>query len=156
MNKELINKIQTLFTKNDIVIYLGAEIPDVLKYKSEYTFDTLDIDFISVVLGMSLATTNRIYVICTDNYFLRYIASVLQASVSKKTNLYFLVLVTNKYDVGTPNITSSIRSFKGLLFNCGFLVHDYTEYLKNKVSINHLKKLLGSTIGPMVGLIKVN
>ena len=45
---------------------------------------------------------------------------------------------------------------KGILFNMGMLVHDYTQYLETKSSINKLKDMYASIKGPVVGLINVS
>jgi hypothetical protein len=45
---------------------------------------------------------------------------------------------------------------KGLLFNFGFLVHDYTNYFKNRQDEKLVSKIMEKIRGPLAILVKVD
>jgi len=158
--KGALNGIKSILSKNDLVFcignYLYKEAPE---FDNEVLFFDQDyVDLISVALGVSSVIDNRVLVIIEDNYMLRYFNSILQASVSKNNNFYIFVISTRLYsnEVKQVNIYDSLKSMKGVLYNSGFLVHDYTKYLENKASVKKLEKIYSKTIGPMLSLISIN
>ena len=66
-------------------------------------------------------------------------------------------MVTEEYSEygNLPTIYRGIRFMKGVVFNLGILSHDYTAYLKNKVTVKQLSDILKNTIGPVVGTVTI-
>jgi len=129
------------FTPEKVVLYCKDDIVDVL----------------SVALGLSIATTKRVVVICEDNYLLRHINAIVQSSVSKCKNLFLFVIVSNVYTntIAQTTIFESIRNTMGVFFNLGFFTYNYTNYLKTKTDVKKVKDIYKSARGPFISFIHI-
>jgi len=157
--KKVLTGIKELIASTDVVFCIGSSL---CKESPIYNEGTLyvnndHIDMFAVALGVAMATDKRVIVVAEDAYFLRYFNSILQASVSKCMNLFFIILVTDFYDskVKQSTITKAFRSVKGMLFNTGMMTHEYSVYFNNKNSVSTLKNIILNTIGPAVGLVNI-
>ncbi len=157
--KKILIGVKELITNTDVVFCIGSSL---CKESPMYNEGTLYInndyiDMFAVALGVAMSTDKRVIVVAEDAYFLRYFNSILQASVSKCMNLFFIILVTELYDytVKQNTITKAFRSIKGMLFNTGMMTHEYSVYFSNKNSIRTLKNIILNTIGPAVGLVNI-
>jgi len=152
--------INKIIQPTDIVIIVGE---DICK-ESEGLFDDalfLDnntIDVFSIVLGISLGTSKRVVLITEDSYMLKYFNSIIQLSVSNNINLILFTLVSNFYiaSVNQPTLFNSIRAMKGIFFNMGIVVHDYSQYLDGKSNVKKFKDIYLCTKGPVIGLINID
>lgn len=159
--RKVFNGLKKVIADRDLVFCIGellskeSNLPDNLRINY---FNDLSIDYLSVALGIAMASDNRVFFICEDSYFIQVFNSAIQASVSECANLYILVIRTdeNSSSLKQVSVIKSIRSLKGTLFNLGFLVHDYTPYFDNSATIKQLVGVINSSIGPLVGLISVN
>ena len=157
--KKILTGIKELITSTDVVFCIGASL---CKESPIYNEGTLYInhdhmDMFAVALGIAMSTDKRVIVVAEDVYFLRYFNSILQASVSKCMNLFFIILVTELYDptIKQHTIIKALRSVKGILFNTGVMTHEYSVYFNNKNSVSTLKNIILNTIGPAVGLVDI-
>lgn len=155
------NELNKIFKKDDIVFCIGDLLAlenklneNFCVYKSRDT----SIDYLSVALGVAMSCDRRVFFICEDSYFMSVFNSVLQASISKCSNLYIFLVRSNLYSLNMTQLTltSSLRSLKGTLFNLGFLVHDYTPYFNSNKSVRQLESIIMSSIGPLVGIIEID
>lgn len=157
--KTVLANIKNLISDSDIVFCIGKALCDEALVFTDGTFWVTDdyIDGFSLAVGTAITTTKRVIIIAEDGYLLRYYSSILQAAASKCTNLFFIILVSNSYNTVLPQctLTESLRSIEGILFNTGFLTHNYSIYFKNKSSLNKLKLIYKRTMGPVIGLISV-
>lgn len=153
-----LTKLNTVFTKDDIIFSIGGYFEGLAPNSLGYDFEDTTNDYFALAMGLAVTTKKRIYIICTEDYLLRYLTTLQQIAVNKTSNLYIIVCILGYYfpNKDLPTIINNIRSIKGVLFNIGVLVHDYTEYLKSKASLTQLKKVIKSTIGPTVSLIYLN
>ncbi len=154
--KKILNGINDLVFDTDIVFCIGTTL---YKESPKFTESTVFLndnftDFFSMITGVAMATSKRVLIIVEDQYLLRHFNSILQLAVSRCTNLFVIVLVTNLYEtsVSQPNLFNALRSVKGMLFNAGVLVHEYTDYFETKANVKKLKDIYYNTIGPVVGM----
>jgi hypothetical protein len=150
-----------ILSEDDVVFCIGKAIISESKFDSfggVCYFDDLSVDYFAIALGMSMGLKKRVFLFCEDSYFIRYINTMVQISVSGCTNFYVIILNTGIYtnDLKTPSLAKSIRSIKGTLFNMGVLVHDYSIYFDNAQGVNKLKAILNKSLGPLVALIKID
>lgn len=113
---------------------------------------------LSMALGVALCTNRRVFVYCDDDYFLRNLSDAAHIAISKCENLYMVVLVSGYYNnVGKhPTIYSSLRAPHAILFNMGFIVHNYGRQFKNlKNPINEIKATWGRIRGPLAVVLDV-
>lgn len=146
---------------NDVVIFAGSNLSkEAFQFDREGNFYIEDTDAIalSVTIGIAMSTDKRVFLICEDSTFLKDFGSAAQAAVSKCKNIFYLILNSGYYqDSGKhPTIFNEISGLKGVLFNLGFVVHDYTAYLKNKNSINYMKNIVKTIRGPLVIFINID
>ena len=157
--KKALSNIKHLIDDSDIVFCIGKTLCEEAPVFTDGTFLVFNeyIDGFSLAIGTAITTTKRVIVIAEDGYLLRYFSSILQAAVSKCSNLFFIVLISNVYDTSLtqPTLTRYLRSIEGMLFNAGFLSHNYDKYFENKTSLNKLKSIYSRTIGPVVGLVSI-
>jgi len=158
--KKVLMYYDSILTDNDIVFYIGKNIYNEAssnKLVGRYYVDNESIDYFSIVLGLAMTTTKRVIIIFEDSYLLRYFNTLLQAGVSKLTNLFFVVLITNKYvhSIKQSTIFSFLKSSKGVLFEAGFLIHTYTKFFNNKSSLKQLKDTYNRIKGPAIGIIYI-
>lgn len=144
-----------IIQKKSIVFCVGTELIGESKFENYPGFigvTDIYIDYLAVALGIAMASTHKVVVICDDAYLLSHLTTLSQIGVSECTNLYIIFFRTGSYGSGLiqPTITSSIRSIKGVLFNFGILVHDYTPYFKDNSSIKMAAPIFNKSLGPLV------
>ena len=147
----------------DVAIFIGEGIckeaaPYVTAGAHLMIPDTEDY-LISFALGMALGTDKRVFVFCDDNYILRNISELMQAGITKTRNFFIMIFTSGEYPSvpHTPNIFASANSKHGMLYELGFVVHDYTNQFrlhKNPLSI--IKQILDRTRGPLSVIIKTD
>lgn len=158
--KGVLNGISVITQEDDIIIIVGETLcKEAIGIIDDALFIDNDfIDLFSIILGISLGTTKRVVLITEDSYLLRYYNSILQLAVSNNINLILFTLVSNLYTVSVNQSTlfSSVRAMKGVFFNMGLLVHDYTPYLDTKANIKKLKDMYIMTKGPVIGIVNID
>jgi len=126
--------------------------------RSLYFSDDTD-NLLSMVLGIAMNTRRKVFVFCEDQYFIRDISDLMQIGVSKCKNLFCILLVSNRY-IGVdylPTIFGSVNSPHGILYNMGFLVHDYTKIFKfNRNPINKVREYWLRANGPVAIILNVD
>jgi hypothetical protein len=147
-------------TPSDVGIFIGDGIcREASPYLGEgsYLFFSDKEDYIlSMALGMAMCTDKRIFVFCDDQYFIRNMSEAMQMGVSKSRNLYIVLFIAGEYlDVpDTPNIFGSVNSQHGVLYNMGFIVHDYKTHFKNSRNpINFVRETWDRVRGPLIVLL---
>ena len=146
---------------SDVGIFIGEGI---CREASSYVdkdkvlfFSDYDDYAISLSLGVALGTDKRIFVFCEDNYFARNLSELMQAGISKCRNIFFILFVGGLYNEvsATPVVFDSVNSQHGILYNIGFLVHDYSKFFKNsKNPIKEIRDVWSRTKGPLAVLLK--
>jgi len=159
--KTAVKTIIPCFKDNDILIFLGAGL-----CKEAYNYDRDGNFYIKednsngllVALGIAMNTNKRVFVFCNDSDLLKSIGSMLNVAVSECRNIFIIIFSSGKYQEsgGQPTIFNNISAPKNILFSMGFLIFDYTQYLKNKSVIKELKQLIERTNGPAAALIKIS
>ena len=150
-----------ILNNTDVVLCVG----DVLlreacfdKYRGFIGVEDLCIDYFSVALGIAATSKHKVVVLCDDSYLLRHLNALSQIGVSNCTNLYIIIFRTGVYatDLVQKTISRSIRSLKGILFNFGVLVHDYTPHFKDARGIKIAKAIFGKSLGPLVITVDID
>jgi len=158
--KKVLAGIKELITDTDVVFCIGSSLcEEAPTYNDGTLYINNDyIDMFAVALGVAMSTDKRVIVIAEDAYFLRYFNSILQASVSKCMNLFFIILVTESYEAAIKQntIMKAFRSMKGILFNTGMITHEYSIYFNNKNAVQTLKNIILNTVGPAIGLVDID
>lgn len=152
--------LNNCFKDNDVVMVVGNGLcKEAFKYDrpgNMYITDAYDIAP-SLGLGIAMTTDKRVFVVCEDHVFLKTFDSAANLAVSKCKNFFYILLNSGRYQYSgnQPTILNSITSIKGVLFNLGFLVHDYTNYFKEPHNYKEVQKILASVQGPLVSLIEI-
>jgi thiamine pyrophosphate-dependent acetolactate synthase large subunit-like protein len=112
---------------------------------------------LSVALGIAMTTKKRIFVFIGEGDFLRQTSMLIQAKASLCTNIFIVLVDNGVYQSAgnLPNIIESVRSMKGLVFNIGMVVYDFTKYTENSKNTKILSGFMNSLKGPTVILIEV-
>ena len=152
--------LNNCFEDNDVVIVVGDGLcKEAFKYDrpgNMYLTDACDIAP-SLSLGVAMTTDKRVFVVCEDDVFLKSFNSLTNLAVSKCKNLFYILLGSGRYQHsgGQLTILESITSLKGVLFNLGFLVHDYTNNFKNTDMVKDVGKIMSKAQGPMITMIDI-
>jgi hypothetical protein len=145
--------------ENDIAIFIGEDIcREAYPYHRKGNFYFTDLDYLlSFCVGVAMTTDKRIFVFCEDRYFVRNLSELMHAAFSRCKNL-FLILLNNKVypQTDSPIIFESINSKHGLLYNMGFVVHDYTKHFNLNNPIKEISLIFKNARGPMITLIKTD
>jgi hypothetical protein len=160
MNRKVLMKKFIYYLKpNDAIIVSNELFKEAYENDRDSVFYMLDSNMtLSFSTGLAMCTDKRVFVFITDGELLEEINAVIQASISRCKNLFCVVLRSGRYHStgGQPNVFSNIYSPKGLFFNMGFFVHDYTHYFSDKKFYKDVEKLLYRLVGPIVILNKVD
>lgn len=156
----VIKLFSSYLKENDLAIFAGTNI-----CKEAYLNDREGNFYmeeetgvgISLALGIALNTDKRVFLFCDDYYFIKDLSATLHVSLSKCTNLFLVVLNSGEYQYSghNPTIFRSIIAFKGLMFNAGFLVNDYTRHFSNIQNSKGAKNLLENLHGPVFIVIDI-
>ena len=145
----------------DIAVFIGEEIcREAAPYRDHPAniFFADDEDYLlSLVLGMAMCTNKRIFIFCEDQYFIRNLSEIMQIGVSKCKNIFLVLFINGHYTSvdGAPIIFDGINSQHGVMYNLGFLVHDYTKHFKNSRNpIKEIREVWVRTRGPLAVLLK--
>lgn len=109
-------------------------------------------------LGIAMNTLRRVFIFCDDVYFLRNMGEVLHIAASKCKNIHIVVLVSGVYSghAKHPTIYKNINSPIGMLFNMGFVVHDYKRHFKNSHNpTKEIRSIWRKISGPFAAVIEV-
>jgi len=153
--------LNNCFEDNDVAIIVGETLcKEAFKYDrpgNMYITNACDIAP-SLGLGVAMSTNKRVFVICEDHVFLKSFSSLLNLAISKCKNFFYILLSSGRYQHSgnQPTILESITSLKGVLFNSGFLVHDYSNRFKDINKAKNAKKVLDRGQGPMIVIIKTD
>jgi len=153
-----VKTLVSCLANNDVAIFSGKDIcKDAYKYdRPGNLYLNEELSPAPLALGVANGTNKRVFVFCEDSIFLRDISSLAQIAVSKCTNLFYVVLVTGIYSsTGTPTIFNEISAPKGVMFNMGFLVHNYTNLFKLPGIAKELKAIWSKARGPMTVFVDV-
>jgi len=147
----------------DLAVYIGKDIcKEAYQYRQHdnnlYLSDEEE-GLISFALGMAIGTDKRIFVFCEDQYFIRNMSEFMQAGVSKCKNFVVVLFVSGGYTnvSNTPLIFDEVNSQHGILYNMGFMVHNYSNFFKqHKNPIKHIRKFWARIRGPLAVLLPVD
>lgn len=113
---------------------------------------------LSLALGMAMCSKRRIFVFCDDSYFIRNMSEACQIAVSGCENLYLVILISGTYsEVGKhPTIFKSVKSSRSMLFDMGFVVHDYKRQFQNtRNPVKEIHATWSRVRGPLAALVEV-
>ena len=147
--------------EGDIGLFIGKDV-----CKEAYLYDrpgNLYLpkyeNMLSFGLGVAMCTEKRVFIFCEDDYFLRNIGEAAQIGVSKCQNIYLVILFSGIYSDagGHPTIFDSISAPQGMLFNMGFLVHNYKRHFKNsKNPTKEINAIWGKIKGPLAVVLELD
>jgi len=122
----------------DNILYLGSEITP------------------SVIIGLAMCTKKKILLFCTNEDIIFNLYSFIQIALSKLKNIICVVFDSNiNEDTLQASLFRQVGSVRGVLFNMGFIVHDYTNFFDNKPP-NEVKISFNRVVGPICVLIKTS
>lgn len=113
---------------------------------------------LGLALGMAMNTERRVFVFCDDEYLLRNFNEIIHIGVSKCTNIFIIMLVSGIHtNFGKhPTIFNSIMAPQAVLFNLGFIVHNYKRHFSNMRSpIKEINAIWNKVRGPLAVVIEV-
>lgn len=152
--KNIINK--TLKDDDFILVYGETLCKDISIYDDDRIL-YLKQDFnISVIIGLAMCTDKRLFLFCSDSDLISNLDVFSQIALSKLKNVVCVILKT-KYDEdkSMPSLSNELLSIKGMLFNMGFIVHDYSHFFK-KVLSKKVKIYFDRLTGPICVIIKAS
>jgi len=155
--KELIKRLND----SDIAIFVGSRLcQEAYANDREGNFYIPDVESMtmSFTLGLSMATTKRVFLFTSDSMFLRGMSVAAQMAVSQCKNLIYVILSSGTYVEagGHPNIFNSMSHPQGVLFRLGFTAFVFDNYYDNSLAMSELKSILDTLIGPVAILINVS
>jgi len=144
----------------DLAVYIGKDVcKEAYRYRqhdSNLYFSDEEEGLISFALGMAIGTDKRIFIFCEDQYFIRNMSEFMQAGVSKCKNFVVVLLVSGSYTnvPNTPLIFDEVNSQHGILYNMGFMVHNYSNFFKQyRNPIKHIREFWARIRGPLAILL---
>lgn len=158
---KVMSNLLKMIPKDSVIFCVGSELVGESRFENYPGFIGLldtSIDYLAVALGVAMASQLKVVVLCDDAYLLANLTTLSQIGVSECANLYIIFIRTNSYgiDLVQPTILNSIRSIKGVLFNFGALVHDYTPYFKDNSTVKMAASIFNKSLGPLVISIDVD
>ena len=154
--QKIIEHFVSLLKPNDIIIFCGEIGKETFLVDNENFYYIKDSYGLGVATGLAMCTDKRVFVFCRDADIVSDLSMMAQMAAAHLKNLFCIVLNEGCYQElnNHPTLTDSLYSVKGLLFNYGFVLHDYTHFFKGKVNMKLLDATIERLIGPMVILIK--
>lgn len=139
---------------NDVAIFSGKEMcKEAYQYDRPGNFYIQDSYGLAAAfaLGVAMCTDKRIFVFIGEGDLLRDLSITTQMSASKCPNIFLVVLDNGVYQSAGnfPNIMESMRSKRGVMFNMGLVVFDFTVYLVKK-EFSKMKFFMKNLRGPIV------
>ena len=155
----VIKKWLKLLKENDAVIVSGEGLSKIvfgLDDQRVFYFDKLG-RAIPFSIGLAMAINKRVFVICEDIELMRNFSLMAQAASSRCVNLIFVFVGcgTHQDSGGQPNVLSNIKAPKGVLFNMGITVYDFTPHFNDKYN-RTLPDVFERLRGPSVALVDVD
>jgi len=139
---------------NDVAIFTGKEM-----CKEAYQYDRPGNFYIEnhygiaapFALGVAMGSDKRIFVFIGEGDFLREFSIASQISASVCENIFLVILDNGVYQsiANFPNIMSSMRSKRGVMFNLGLTVFDFNVYLKHR-EFDKMRTFITNLQGPVV------
>lgn len=153
--------LSKVINKDSVVICVGLELIKENKFEGYSGFigvEDTSVDYFSMALGLATVLESKVVLICDDNYLLQHLNTISQIGVSECANLYILIFRTGVYSskLKQPTITKTIRSLKGVLFNFGLLVHEYTSYFEDLKNVKILASIFNKSLGPLLATIVID
>lgn len=148
--QKIIETFVSLLKPNDILVFCGELGKEAFLTDNENFYYTKDSYGLGVATGIAMCTDKRVFVFCRDADIMSDLSIVAQVAIAHMKNLFCVILNEGCFQEvdNYPTLTEGVYSIKGLLFNYGFILHDYTHFFsKGKVN----KKLLDATIERLVG-----
>jgi len=161
MNRQQVIKILLNSLEDGDISVISYDLcEEAFKFDRDGSFYITKSDTIagSLGLGLALGTDKIVFIFTSDNEFLKTFGMASQIAVSKCKNIFYVILHNSVYNSldNYFNIFSGITSPKGMFFNIGFLVHDYTNYFQNKTLQKSIPKIVKNVRGPLAILVEVD
>lgn len=139
---------------NDVAIFSGKEMcKEAYQYDRPGNFYIQDAHGLApaFALGTAMCTNKRVFVFVGEGELLREFSVTSQMAASKCPNMFLVILDNKSYQSAGnfPNIMESIRSKRGVMFNMGLVVFDFTVYLRKK-EFNKMRSFMKNLRGPLV------
>jgi sulfopyruvate decarboxylase subunit beta len=146
---------------DDIAIFSGEDMcKEAFQYDREGNFYITSGQSIapSLATGIASGTNKRIFIFSGEGNFLREAGALIQMFVSQQKNLIYVMLDNGCYQSsgGYNNIFNEMDNPKGLFYNIGFILHDFTYYFEGKKFLKNMKQFMDDMIGPLVIMIKTS
>lgn len=157
----VIRTLVEAMSEEDIGIFIGdcLCVESINKDRRNNIYIRSAYDYgISIGIGIAMNTDKRVFIFCEDSYFLRNVSESIQAAVSKCRNLYIIILVSGMYNNfdSCYTVFDSIISPRGMLYNMGFMVHNYSKQLRNvEDSSDEIKAIWSKIKGPLAITVDV-
>jgi len=155
--KEFIKRLED----DDVAIFTGKEMcKEAFQYDREGNFYITSMHAIapSFATGLANGTNKRVFLFSDDSVFLREVGAAIQMFVSQLNNLFYVILNDGCYQSagGFPNVFNEMNNPKGLFFETGFLVHDFTYFFKKKGFLKDMTNFMKDLKGPLVIITEVD
>lgn len=156
----VIKNFLNLLHENDILIFSGIDIcKEAYEFNKPNHFYINDTQGIAPALGLGLAmcTDKRVFTFVGEGELLRDLGIVSQIGASRCENMFLVVLDNACYQAagGHHTIFESLISKKGLIYNAGSKVVDFTKHFNDKIFKN-LKNRFDTLLGPITVLLDVD
>ena len=142
----------------DVALYSGSELCRVAK-KFARSQDIMLGGVKSpaaVVAGLANAVEERVVLFCDDDTLLEDLSSFAQMAVTRCRNVFCVVLHSGiRRGSGTYTLSESVASLKGLLFNMGFVIHNYTPHFETNYGAEEVRLIWTKAQGPLVAFLDV-
>lgn len=147
--------------EGDVGIFIGKGVcGEAFLYDRKGNLYVSETDnILSLGLGIAMCSKRRVFIFCEDSYFLNNLADASHIAVSKCNNIFIVLLVTGIYtDIGNhPTIFNSLSAPKAMLYNMGFIIHNYTRQFKNSRNpIKEINAIWSRAKGPLVATVEVD
>lgn len=111
-----------------------------------------------MAIGIATQTNKRVFIFTRENDFIKDMSVPLQIAEARLKNIFYIIFNTSNHEEcnNYPSALNNIYGLKGVLFNMGVIVHDYTNYLKNRGSIKTMNNIIDNLIGPLATIINVD
>jgi hypothetical protein len=156
----VIKHFMGMLSELDVAIFSGPELcKEAHAYNREGNFyidDTFGMA-VSFALGIAMCSDKRIFVFVGEGDLLRDLSSATQAAVSRCKKLIMVVLDNDSYysSGNQPSIFNRVTSKRGLFYDMGFLVQDYSVHF-NKLRLKQLQAAVSNLPGPTYLLVELS
>jgi len=142
---------------NDVALFSGKGVcAEAFKYHRPGNFYLNEVKSpAAVAIGLANGTDKRVFIFCEDYKLLEDLSAAGQMAVSKCNNIFYIVLVSGQYTSNMPTIFNSLIAPKGMLFNMGFIVHNYDSQFNITKSAKEIKAIWSTAKGPLAAFVSV-